>query len=653
MLPALPARCVSLSRANLNPVSALAAAVAAVGGYERGQRARARGGSCGAGSTGVKSMAGLPRPAASIPSPGSQRGDSPHSGRPGCDRGYAGASATAANAMGSSPAPSESSSRPRSPARPSKCNAVAQPASSSTPSTSTCVTTSGGGKSASCNSVSTDTGTAAATEIKKGAAETESAERASLGTNMPAASSSNPRGRAVHAREDQGLSLCFDDGQSDQCSWGSASASTCYRRSPPLSPLSTAQKHMRSQPPVGLRNLGNTCFLNAAVQALAHCPLIAPFFLRGHFVRDLNAANPLGSGGDLAAAFAALLQQLFPQDGESSGGSLAPEDFYNTLCRLYPLVGEQRGEQQDAHEVMSFLLDALHEDLNRIRKRPPYVERVDLAEEELTRRGEERFAAEAWHDHLRRHRSVLVDLCQGQLRSQVRCCECGKTSVTFDPFLFLSLPLPAGLKQGGKEPIEAAIRAFCSEEKLDGDNRWGCPRCCRRVNAHKRLTLWKLPLLLLVHLKRFRFEASASGGVPRASKIEGEVSVPLQRLDLNSVMAETSPQRVPLKYDLFAAIDHVGKTASSGHYTATCRRADGWWRFDDSRTLFVGEQDSGGKVVGEGNYLLLFQRRDAPPEPELVREQSHRLPENWPHVRGENIEWSFLNNLDLSISQRS
>jgi ubiquitin carboxyl-terminal hydrolase 8 len=331
---------------------------------------------------------------------------------------------------------------------------------------------------------------------------------------------------------------------------------------------------------------------------------------------------------------------------------MAPEDFYSTVCRVFPLMGEQRGAQQDAHEVLSFLLDALHEDLNRAREKPPYEERKDLEENELHRKGEERYAAEAWHDHLRRHRSVLVDLCQGQLRSQVRCCECGCASVTFDPFLFLSLPLPQAMKRGLKEPIEAAIRAFCKEEKLEGEDRWGCPRCERRVSALKRLSLWKLPLLLFVHLKRFGFEATSSwDSAPSAWKIEGEVTVPFSRLNLQPFVADTSPQRVPLQYDLFAAVDHVGQSPLVGHYTAACRRADGWWRFDDSRAEFLGgegEATAHAKVLGEDNYLLLFQRRDAPPEPELVREQSHRNPENWPHVKGDGVEWSFLHGAESS-----
>lgn len=437
-------------------------------------------------------------------------------------------------------------------------------------------------------------------------------------------------------------------------------------------PTPPSRGYMENIRPVGMRNLGNTCFLNAAAQALAHAPLLGAFFLRGLFVQDLNAANPLGHGGALAVAFAALMQSLFPQDSQVAGGGsktdkaltvMSPDDFYAVVCKCCPLVGEQRGAQQDAHEVMSFLLDAFHEDLNRTRRRPPYQERRDLLQEDLSRKGEERYAAEAWHDHLLWHRSMLVDLCQGQLRSEVRCIECDYASITFDPFLFLSLPLPPGLGRGGREPIEAAFRAFCTLEHLVGDDSWGCPRCRKRVNATKRLSLWKLPLLLLVHLKRFGFDGvakSAWNAAPRTWKIEGEVSVPMHApLDLRNFVAQTSPQRTELEYDLFAVVDHVGASPSIGHYTAACRRPEGWWRFDDSRTEFLGpaagqgEDDVTKRILSEANYLLLFQRRDAPSGPEFVQEQSHKQPQNWPHVMSEDAEWSFLKSFDDTVGSQS
>ena len=49
---------------------------------------------------------------------------------------------------------------------------------------------------------------------------------------------------------------------------------------------------------------------------------------------------------------------------------------------------------------------------------------------------------QAWENHLLRNQSLIVDLFHGQLRSQVRCKECGKVSVRFDPYSYLSLPLP-------------------------------------------------------------------------------------------------------------------------------------------------------------------------------------------------------------------
>lgn len=52
------------------------------------------------------------------------------------------------------------------------------------------------------------------------------------------------------------------------------------------------------------------------------------------------------------------------------------------------------------------------------------------------------FSSQAWENHLRRNRSIVVDLFHGQLRSQVKCKTCGHISARFDPFNFLSLPLP-------------------------------------------------------------------------------------------------------------------------------------------------------------------------------------------------------------------
>lgn len=83
-----------------------------------------------------------------------------------------------------------------------------------------------------------------------------------------------------------------------------------------------------------------------------------------------------------------------------------------------------------------FLLDGLHEDLNLVREK----EYVEL--EEANGRPDAVVAAEAWAKHLKRNRSVVVDTLHGQLKSKVVCPTCRRTSVTFDPFSILSVPLP-------------------------------------------------------------------------------------------------------------------------------------------------------------------------------------------------------------------
>ncbi|KAH1075257.1 hypothetical protein J1N35_027585 [Gossypium stocksii] len=180
----------------------------------------------------------------------------------------------------------------------------------------------------------------------------------------------------------------------------------------------------------GLQNLGNTCFMNSALQCLVHTPPLVEYFLKDYRA-EINTDNPLGMHGELALAFGDLLRKLW----SSGRTAIAPRVFKGKLARFAPQFSGYN--QHDSQELLAFLLDGLHEDLNRV-KQKPYIEMKDS-----DGRPDEEVAAECWKNHKARNDSVIVDVCQGQYKSTLVCPVCSKISITFDPFMYLSLPLPS------------------------------------------------------------------------------------------------------------------------------------------------------------------------------------------------------------------
>uniref|UniRef100_A0A3P9ITE6 Ubiquitin carboxyl-terminal hydrolase n=1 Tax=Oryzias latipes TaxID=8090 RepID=A0A3P9ITE6_ORYLA len=194
---------------------------------------------------------------------------------------------------------------------------------------------------------------------------------------------------------------------------------------------SYSYRESQAQPGLcGLSNLGNTCFMNSALQCLSNAPPLTEYFLDDQYEAEINRENPLGMRGEIAEAYADLVKQMWL----SRSSYVAPRTFKTQVGRFAPQFSGY--QQQDSQELLAFLLDGLHEDLNRVKKKPY------LALRDAEGREDEIVAKEAWKNHRLRNDSVIVDIFHGLFKSTLVCPVCSKVSVTFDPFCYLTLPLP-------------------------------------------------------------------------------------------------------------------------------------------------------------------------------------------------------------------
>ncbi|XP_045149244.1 ubiquitin carboxyl-terminal hydrolase 43 [Echinops telfairi] len=173
--------------------------------------------------------------------------------------------------------------------------------------------------------------------------------------------------------------------------------------------------------------------------------------------------------------------------------------------------------------------------------------------------------------------------------------------------------------------LDECFQFYTKEEQLTQDDAWKCPHCRVPQQGTVKLSLWTLPDILIIHLKRFCQVGE------RRNKLSTLVTFPLTGLNMapHAAPRSTSPQprpgpwpswkqpaRLPngypqdFLYDLYAVCNHHG-SLQGGHYTAYCRNSlDGqWYSYDDSTVEPLREEE----VSTRGAYILFYQKRNSIP----------------------------------------
>jgi ubiquitin carboxyl-terminal hydrolase 8 len=331
----------------------------------------------------------------------------------------------------------------------------------------------------------------------------------------------------------------------------------------------------------GLRNLGNTCFMNSVVQCLVNTVPLSMFFVQGQYRYAINRYNKDGTAGELSEEYGELVSALWLRGYKS----LSPGYFKQSIAKFAPQFAGT--SQHDCQEFCSYLLDGLHEDLNLVTKKE-YIEHPDLDHFNDVEAGRK-----MWELHIRRNNSIVMNLFHGQLKSTLKCRTCNYESKSFDPFTFLSLSVPPR----STTTLDTLLRQFTEAELVSGADSWMCTKCKAPREAVKTISAWKLPRVLIVHLKRFYYEG------PFRSKLNTKVNFPLNGLTI----PDPSRPGHTRQYSLYGTANHVGDI-NGGHYTAYCKNPESgrWNEFNDSTVTPMSES----KVCSNQAYMLFYTAMD-------------------------------------------
>jgi ubiquitin carboxyl-terminal hydrolase 22/27/51 len=366
--------------------------------------------------------------------------------------------------------------------------------------------------------------------------------------------------------------------------------------------------------PVGLYNLGNTCFMNGILQCLIHCQPLQKHFLKEirHDYRSCRLFRQARAAKD-ASCLACELDLLFVQYFGSTIGRNLIEEFEGKLVEgdkgiplvpsalltelwKQPEMDHLKGyEQRDAHEFLQAFLDV-------VAKHAKVYERT--IEENLAITRQENTKAAPTVD-------IVKHLFEGMLRSVSICDECGCKRSLQEPFINVSLPLSEDsiLKYTNRKMnVLSCLNHFTAQERLGDPIE--CPTCRKKTSTKKQQTFSRLPKILCLHLKRF--------DATKNKKITDFVAFPAFGLDMGPMLphwregtmagAEEKGVVYPqVLYDLYGTVNHAG-TLNQGHYVSNIKVGDQWYHCNDAH---ISKSDEAEVLKSDGAYMLFYIRQSS------------------------------------------
>lgn len=279
----------------------------------------------------------------------------------------------------------------------------------------------------------------------------------------------------------------------------------------------------------------------------------------------LEAQSNAASYGMSESLFTSL-KDIFESvvGSQSRVGIIRPHQFLDVLRREHEMF--RTAMHQDAHEFLNLLLNEVVSNVEMEALKQPTIERSlpptdsgDSFDQLTPSIGSKTPSTTRW----------VHELFEGTLTSETQCLTCEKVSQRDEAFLDLSVDLEQ------HSSVTSCLRKFSEEEMLCERNKFHCDNCGGLQEAEKRMKIKRLPRILALHLKRFKYTED----LQRLQKLFHRVVYPYHLRLFNTTDDAEDPDRL---YELYAVVVHIGGGPYHGHYVAIIKTEDrGWLLFDD------------------------------------------------------------------------
>lgn len=325
----------------------------------------------------------------------------------------------------------------------------------------------------------------------------------------------------------------------------------------------------------GLVNMGNSCYMNSAIQVLSHNYLLISYLFnnKDEIIQILTRKKYI-LNNTLTYHLINLIENIWDIDCV-----IVPISFKTIFSDIRNkfFIGNQ---QHDAEEAYSCIIQQLQEELAenkninfKIKKQNKlFLESYDSIEK-----------------YYKTNYSGITEIFTGFLYSSITCPNCSFVSNAFEPYLSLSLPI-------SKNHIYDCLIEFNKIETLDNNNLWLCDKCNNNVSALKKIEIWTAPPILVIQFKRFN---------SLLHKNNSFIDYPLNNFDIK--MITSKHQNINTTYKLISVINHIGNI-NGGHYYSYCinEELNKWYEFDDSEISEI----SINNIITNNAYMLYYIRCD-------------------------------------------